>query len=228
MINPSLLTTPAVDGPVSGTRQLDRKNLRKASDLLDDAGWLVGDDGMRRNANGELLTVEFMERSPAFDRVINPYVDNLQKLGVDAVLNRIDNAQWVDRRYAFDYDMVNASIATGYEPGSNLEQALGSAEADVSIFNPMGLKSPAVDELIEIIRNIQVAEELIPAVKALDRVLRAERFWVPQWFKDVHTVAYFDMFDYPEPLPPFDLGDTDFWWFNAEKAEALKTAGALR
>ncbi len=228
LIDASLLTTSPVDGPVSGTRQLDRNNLRKASALLDEAGWLVGDDGMRRNAAGETLKVEFMERSPAFDRVVNPYVDNLRKLGVDAVLNRIDNAQWVDRRYAFDYDMVNASIATGYEPGSNLSQSMGSEDAETSVFNPMGLKSPAVDALIEVIRDIQVAEELIPAVQALDRVLRAERFWVPQWFKDVHTVAYFDMFEYPEPLPPFALGNTDFWWYNADKAEALKTAGALR
>ena len=228
MLDASILSGPPVNGPTSGDRQLDRNNLRRASALLDEAGWIVGDDGMRRNAAGETLKVEFMERSPSFDRVINPYVDNLRKLGVDAALNRIDNAQWVDRRYAFDYDIVNASIATGYEPGSGLEQSMGSKEADVSVFNPMGLKNDAVDVLIETIRNIESTEELIPAVKALDRVLRAERFWVPQWFKDVHTVAYFDMFEYPDPLPPFALGTMDFWWFNEEKAAALKAAGALR
>lgn len=228
LLDASILSEPPIDGPKSGTRQLDRNNLRKASALLDDAGWIVGDDGMRRNAAGETLRVEFMERSPSFDRVINPYVDNLRKLGVDAVLNRIDNAQWVDRRYAFDYDIVNANISTGYEPGSGLEQRLGSKEADVSVFNAMGLKSPAVDALIATIRDIETTDELIPAVKALDRVLRAERFWVPQWYKDVHTVAYFNMFEYPDPLPPYALGVTDFWWYNAEKAEALKAAGALR
>ena len=228
LLDASILTDEPVDGATSGMRQLDRNNLRAASALLDDAGWIVGDDGMRRNAAGETLKVEFMERSASFDRVINPYVDNLRKLGVDAALNRIDNAQWVDRRYAFDYDMVNASVATGYEPGAGLEQRMGSKEAEVSVFNPMGLKSPAVDALIETIRDIESTEELIPAVKALDRVLRAERFWVPQWFKDVHTVAYFDMFEHPDPLPPFALGVMDFWWYNADKADALKAAGALR
>jgi microcin C transport system substrate-binding protein len=64
-------------------------------------------------------------------------------------------------------------------------------------------------------------------VRALDRVLRAKRFWVPQWFKDVHTVAYFDMYAYPEPLPPFRSGELDFWWYDAEKAEALRAAGAM-
>ncbi|MDH5797628.1 MAG: extracellular solute-binding protein [Paracoccaceae bacterium] len=228
LVPASVLTDEPVMAPTSDTRQLDRGNMRKAAALLDDAGWPVGDDGMRRNSNGETLKVEFMERSPAFDRIINPYVDNLRALGVDAVLNRIDNAQWIDRRYAFDYDVVNASLALGYEPGSGLAQTFGTEEADVSVFNAMGLKSPAVDKLIDVIRNIEVKEELIPAVKALDRVLRAERFWVPQWYKDVHTVAYYDMFEYPDPLPPYSLGNLDFWWFNADKAQALKDAGALR
>lgn len=228
LLRDGILDSEPVMAPMSGTRQLDRQNLRRASALLDEAGWPVGDDGMRRNAAGETLRVEFLERSPAFDRVINPFVDNLRALGVDASLNRVDPAQWVDRRYAFDYDIVNGNFSTGYEPGSGLAQRFGSEEADVSVFNAMGLKSPAVDALITVIRNIETQEELIPAVKALDRVLRAERFVVPQWFKDKHTVAYFDMYEYPDPLPPYALGEMDFWWFNAEKAEALKAAGVLR
>jgi microcin C transport system substrate-binding protein len=224
-----VLDSEPVMGTVSNPGQaFDRKNARKAAALLDEAGWLVGDDGLRRNAAGETLRVEFLSRSPAFDRIINPYVDNLRKIGVDAVLNRVDNAQWVDRRYAFDYDLVIDNLALGYEPGSGLAQMFGSADADVSVFNSPGLKNEAVDALIEVVRNAETKEQLIPAVKALDRVLRALRFWVPQWYKDVHTVAYFDMFEYPENLPPYDLGYLDFWWYNAEKAEALKAAGALR
>ncbi len=224
-----VLDSEPVMGTVSNPAQaFDRRNARKAAALLDEAGWLVGDDGLRRNAAGETLRVEFLSRSPAFDRIINPYVDNLRKIGVDAVLNRVDTAQWVDRRYAFDYDLVIDNLALGYEPGSGLAQMFGSADADVSVFNSPGLKNEAVDALIEVIRNAETKEQLIPAVKALDRVLRALRFWVPQWYKDVHTVAYFDMFEYPENLPPYDLGYLDFWWYNAEKAEALKAAGALR
>ncbi len=224
-----VLDSEPVMGTVSSPDQaFDRRNARKAAALLEEAGWPVGDDGMRRNASGETLRVEFLSRSPAFDRIINPYVDNLRKIGVDAVLNRVDNAQWVDRRYAFDYDLVIDNLALGYEPGSGLAQMFGSADADVSVFNSPGLKNEAVDALIEVVRNAETKEQLIPAVKALDRVLRALRFWVPQWYKDVHTVAYFDMFEYPENLPPYDLGYLDFWWYNAEKAEALKAAGALR
>ena len=79
--------------PVSGDKQLDRGNVRKASALLDEAGWVAGDDGMRRNAKGETLKIEFLSDDPAFDRVINPYIENLRKIGVDAVLSRVDDAQ---------------------------------------------------------------------------------------------------------------------------------------
>jgi len=216
-----------VMAPTSGPRQLDRANLRRASALLDAAGWEVGDDGVRRNAAGETLVVEFMERSPAFDRVINPYVENLKRLGVDARLNRIDSAQFVDRRYAFDYDVITDHMGVGYEPGSGLAQSLGSKDMAVSVFNSPGVADPAVDALIDVIRNAQTKDELVVAVKALDRVMRAMRFWVPQWYKDVYTVAYFDMFEHPDPLPPYDLGYLDFWWFNADKYAALQEAGAL-
>ncbi len=228
LLQPGVIDGEPVSGAVSGTRQLDRANARKASALLDEAGWMVGDDGIRRNAAGETLRVEILERSPAFDRIINPFVDNLRAIGVDASLNRVDQAQWIDRRYAFDYDVVTGSLSLGYEPGSGTAQTFGSEEADVSVFNAMGLKDPAVDALIDRIRNIETQEELDPAVRALDRVLRSLRFVVPQWYKDVHTVAYYDIFEYPDPLPPYGLGNMDLWWFNAEKYEALKAAGVLR
>lgn len=214
--------------PESGQRQFDRKALRRAAALLDEAGWLVGDDGMRRNADGDLLKIEFLERSPAFDRVINPYVENLRRLGVDAVLNRVDNAQYVDRRYAFDYDIITDHLGVGEEPGGNLDQSYGSKEAAVSVFNSGGLADPAVDALIDVARNATSRDDLTTAVHALDRVMRAQRFWVPQWYKAEHWVAYYDMFEHPEEIPPYDMGYLDFWWFNADKYEALKAAGALR
>lgn len=227
LLPPGVLSEPAVMAPGSGSRQLDRANLRRASDLLDAAGWEVGDDGIRRNAAGQTLKVEFLERSPAFDRVINPYVENLLRLGVEAKLNRVDNAQFVDRRYDFDFDIIIDHLAVGYEPGGNLAQRFGAADMEVSVFNTAGVADPAVDALIEIIRNATTKDELVVAVQALDRVMRAMRFWTPQWYKDVHTVAYFDMFEHPEQLPPYELGYLDFWWFNADKYNALKAAGAL-
>lgn len=222
------LDGPVVMPPVSGPRQFDRKNARKASALLDAAGWTVGDDGIRRNAKGETLDVEFLEYSPAFDRVVNPYVDNLRKIGVNASLNRVDTAQYIDRLYAFDYDIITDHLSIGYEAGSGLEQKFGSREAANSVFNSAGLANPAVDKLIDIARAAPTREDMIAGMRALDRTLRALRFTVPQWYKDMYTVAYWDMYEHPETLPPYDLGYLDFWWFNQQKADALKAAGALR
>jgi len=115
----------------------------------------------------------------------------------------------------------------GYVPGNGLKQYFGSETADTSVFNKMGLKSAAVDSLIDTVIGAESSEELIVAVKALDRVLRAERFRISQWYKDAYTVAYYDMYEHPDPLPPYALGHLDFWWYSAEKAEKLKAAGAF-
>ncbi len=223
-----VLTDEVYTPPVSGNRQLDRGQLREASALLDAAGWEVGDDGIRRNAKGETLTVEFLEYSAAFDRVVQPFVANLKALGIDATLNRVDSAQYVERTRSMDFDIITDHLAFGYEPGSGLAQKFGSEDANNSVFNTPGLADPAVDALIDVIRNAQTREEMVPAVRALDRVMRAMRITVPQWYKNVHTVAYFNMFEHPETMPPYDLGYLDFWWFDADKHAALKAAGVLR
>ncbi len=223
----SVFTEPVVMAPPSGDRQLDRGNLRRASALLDEAGWPVGDDGLRRNQAGELLQVEFIEDSPAFDRIVNPFVENLRRLGVDAVYTRIDPAQYTDRSRNHDFDIITTSFRLGLEPSAGgLRQTFGSAYVD-GVFNDMGYANEGVDRLIDVIQEIDNAEELKVAVRALDRVLRAGKFWVPQWYRGFHTVAYFDIFEHPETIPPYSLGQLDFWWFNADKARKLQDAGAL-
>ncbi|NUB44715.1 ABC transporter substrate-binding protein [Fertoebacter nigrum] len=226
----SILTDEPVGAPMSGERQLDRGNLRRASALLDEAGWAVGSDGMRRNAAGQTLRVEFLNDSQSFDRILNPFVENLRALGVDALMTRVDNAQMEDRTRPpkYDFDITTGFARTSYISGSELKQFYGSATADVSSFNMMGLKSPAVDRMTEVVLAADSNDALTVATKAMDRVLRAERFWVPGWNKNTHTVAYYDMFEHPETLPPYALGEMDFWWFNPEKADALKAAGVLR
>ena len=224
-----VLTEEPVMAPDSDTRQLDRANLRRASALLDEAGWIVGDDGLRRNEAGETLRVAILNDSQTFERVINPFVDNLRTVGIDAIHERVDQAQAIDRERPpnYDFDLVVGNFPMSYVPGSGLRQFFGSETAHTSTRNRMGLESEAVDHLIEVVLAAETQEEVTHSVRALDRVLRAERFWIPQWYKDVHTVAYYDMYEYPETLPPYARGELDFWWYNEEKAEALFEAGAL-
>jgi microcin C transport system substrate-binding protein len=222
-----VLDQEPVTAPVSSDNQLDRSNVRKASKLLDDAGWVAGSDGMRRNDKGETLKLEFLSADPAFDRVVNPFIENLRKVGVDASLSRVDDSQYTDRTRSFDFDMITDNLPTGFEPGAGLRQYFGS-EGLKDVFNSMGLNDPAVDALITNVLNAQNRDDLKVSVRALDRVLRAIRFWVPQWYKNVHTVAYYDMYEHPANMPPFSLGNLDFWWYNSEKADKLKAAGAFK
>lgn len=227
----SILTDDAVMASVSTPEKaLDRGNLRKAGALLDAAGWTAGPDGMRVNAKGEKLTVAFLEDSPAFERVINPYVENLRALGVDASLNMVDSAQKNQRvdPPTFDFDIISGGALNGYEPGPDMRQGYGTETKDNSTRNRAGVADPAVDALIKVVEAAKTREELDVATQALDRVLRTIRFWVPEWYKNTHTVAYYDQFGHPETLPPYALGETSFWWFDQAKADKLKAAGVLK
>lgn len=226
LLNASILTDEVDMAPASGSRSLDRKNLRKASALMDEAGWEVAGEGFRYK-DGVKLTADFLSFSPAFDRIINPYVENLARLGVDAKLDRVDVSQYVDRRRTGDFDLVTHTFSMGFEPGFGLRQWYDSTTADDSSRNLMRLRNPAIDKLITPVEEATTLDELKTAVHALDRALRAEGFWVPQWFKDVHTVAYYDMFRHPDPLPPYALGNLTFWWYDADAHQALRDAGAL-
>jgi microcin C transport system substrate-binding protein len=225
----SILTEPAVMPYVSETteRPLDRGLLRQASALLDEAGWVAGEDGIRRK-DGEPLTAVFLQFSPQFDRIVNPIIENLERLGVQASLERVDTSQYIERRRSGDFDLVNHSLGQGYEPGTGLRQWFGSETADDSSRNLMRLRSEGIDQLLDVVIAAETLEELTTATRALDRVLRAEGFWVPQWQKNTHTIAYYDMYRYPEPLPPLALGELDFWWYDAEAAAELEAAGAFQ
>lgn len=228
LLAPGILSDEVVRPGQSGDRQLDRGNLRAASDLLAEAGWEVGSDGLRRNAAGDVLSVEFLNANAGFDRIINPFVENLIRLGVDARMTRVDQAQMTNRERSYDFEIITANFPMSLIPGSGLKQYFGAETADVSVFNKMGLKSEGIDRLVDVVLAADSNATLAIAVRALDRALRAERFWVPQWYKNTHWVAYYDMYEHPENLPPYSLGNLDFWWFNADKAEALRAAGAIR
>jgi microcin C transport system substrate-binding protein len=231
LLDASILTADAVLPPTAGVdTNLDRANLRAASALLDEAGWTAGADGMRVNAAGEPLTIEFLNASPAFERIISPYIENLRALGVDATLNTIDPAQFSERVDPpnFDFDLITANPINGYEPGAEMQQGYASATKDNSTRNRMGLANPAVDKLLNVVEGADTRAALDVATRTLDRVLRTIHFNVPQWYKNVHTVAYYDQYGFPNPLPPYDLGSLDFWWFDQAKADKLKADGVLK
>lgn len=228
----SVFTEPALVPAVSNPdNAADRLVLRAAGKLLDDAGWIVGADGIRVNKNGKRLRIELLNDSPSFERIVIPFIDNLKRLGVEAVNLRVDSAQGQEREKTYNFDISTRRYAMSQTPGIELRGIFGSEAADADGSNNIaGVKSGAVDALIEKIEDATSREDLNTAVSALDRVLRAMHIWVPQWYKPSHHIAYFDMYDrpYTDNPPPVSLGESSIWWFNPDKYRALKDAGAIR
>ncbi|MEM9707791.1 MAG: extracellular solute-binding protein [Pseudomonadota bacterium] len=211
----------------SGERALDRRNLRAALALLEEAGYTPGDDGMLRDGNGRTLDIEFIEDTQAMDRIILPFIENLKSLGVNARYNRIDPAQYQARTQSKDFEMRDGFYSTGLVEGSGLLQRFGCEDRE-DVFNPAAYCNPVVDALGEGLLEVETYDEMAAHIRAIDRILRYDYFKIPVWMLQERWVAYYDMYEYPEELPPFALGQLDFWWINEEKAAALEAAGALK
>ncbi len=229
LLDASILTDEAHVPPQNDPAQNrpSRSLIREASALLDEAGWTIGADGLRRNADGQVLDLLILQFNPQFDRVINPYIENLSAIGVRARLERVDTAQYVERRRAGDFDLTSQAFGMSFEPGLELEQWFATKTADNSSRNLMRLRNPAVDRIITEVVAARDVAELTTRVKALDRVLRAVGFDIPLWYNPATWVAYYDMYRHPENLPPLTVGELDFWWYDAEAAERLRAAGAF-
>ncbi len=228
-----VLKEPTIMAHESNSARLnDRRNLRKASKILDDAGWPVGEGSLRRNAEGQSLKVNIPYPSnlpTSTATMIETYVQNLQALGVDASAEKVDPAQYTLRSRERDYDMVYSTRYGSFlSTGGGLSQMYGSEEAEFSLFNPAGLASPLVDAIIEASFETDNQVDQDVALMALDRALRYEFFVVPVGYIADYWTAYYDMYEYPKNLPPFNLGYLDLWWVNTEKEAALKAKGALR
>ena len=228
----SVFTEPAFVPAVSAAGSLsDRRTLRAAGKLLDDAGWKVGPDSIRVNDKGERLRIELLNDSASFERIVNPFVENLTRLGVEAVPIRVDSAQAQEREKTFDFDVTTRRYAMSLTPGIELRGIFGSEAASAEGSNNIaGVNNPAVDALVKKIEDAATREDLTTAVQALDRVLRALHIWVPQWYKPAHNIAYLDVYErpYTDTPPPISLGETSIWWFNPAKEQALRAAGAIR
>jgi len=208
--------------PVSDGSGQDRKLLRQAAQLLTEAGWTRKGTELE-NAKGEKLTIEFFIDDPASERFIAPFVKNLKLLGIGATMRNIDPAQLEERMKDFDFDIEMVRLVGGQTPGVELRGSLGSESANAKgSYNLSGIASPVVDALIDKMIAAQSREELLFTGRALDRVLRAEHIWIPQWSKASHWIVRWDVFERPKIKPDYDRGILDTWWINADKAKTLK------
>ena len=207
--------------PVNGSPEALRKNLSQAAKLFADAGYTVK-NGVLTNGAGEQLTVEFLESQPDFERVVLPFKSNLEKLGVKASLRVVDSSQYQRRLTSFDFDIVTDQFPQSNSPGNEQRDFWGSAAADApGSNNTAGLKSAAVDKIIEKLVFSKDRKELEAATQALDRVLLWSHIVVPQWHSIGDRVAYWAMFGRPSKLPSQAAAFNQVWWLDEAAAAKL-------
>lgn len=198
-----------------------REQMREAYRLLQDAGWEIVDDRLV-NEQGEHLQFEFLIAQSDFERVLLPYKRNLASLGIELTLRRVDVSQYINRLRSRDFDMVVTGFGQSNSPGNEQREYWHSSSADnPGSRNLMGLQDPAVDALVEGLIEAESREALLNHTRALDRVLLAGHYVVPNFHTTVYRVAYWDKFAHPQQSPRYDLG-LFTWWVDAEKAARLK------
>ena len=200
----------------------DRNLFRKADALFRQAGWRK-DNGALVDAAGEKLTIEILIRSQVFERILGPYTQNMRTMGITADIRLVDPSQFQSRIESFDFDLVGLAFSFEANPTAEaLRRYFHSSSANQNgSSNYPGIANPAVDALIGAVERAQSREELVTAVRALDRVLRAGQFWIPNWHAANHRVAWWDMFAWQDPKPDYAFPVERLWWYDEARAAAI-------
>ena len=204
--------------PVSDGSGQDRSLLRHASALLKEAGFAVK-DGKRVTPQGEPISVEFLLDEPSSQPHHMLFIKNLATLGIEATLRIVDAVQYRKRVDDFDFDLTVQRFGFSNTPGDSLRSFFSSqAAAKRGSQNLAGISDPVIDALIDKIIAADNRATLTTACRALDRVIRTGRYWVPHWYKPSHWLAYWDVFSRPATKPRYARGVPETWWYDRDKA----------
>lgn len=209
--------------PVSDGSGQDRRLLKRASELLAEAGWVRRGDKLV-DASGKPFEIEFLESDTVFSRITGPYVRNLQALGIQARERVVDPSQYEKRVQDFDFDVATRRYSLAPTPDEGIRQFWHSSAANrPGSYDLAGIADPVVDALVEAILAAANREALTTAARALDRVLRAGHWWVPHWYKASHSIAAWDVFGRPETKPRYDRAIESTWWIDPAKQATAPT-----
>jgi microcin C transport system substrate-binding protein len=206
-----------------GEGQSLRANLRKAQALLKEAGWEYK-DGALRNAKGEAMVLEYLDSREGGVRTVSPWIRNLEKLGITLKFSSVDFALYQQRLDKFEFDIMTINFPGTHNPGQQLADIFGSKAADTeNSGNYFGVKSPAVDALVAAVVAAKTKAELLPACRALDRVIMHSHYLIPQWTLMSHRLAYNAWrLGFKPPMPPY-AGAEDWamstWWAKSPAQE---------
>ncbi|MPZ30128.1 MAG: ABC transporter substrate-binding protein [Rhodospirillales bacterium] len=212
---------PETDG-TGNVRDLARRSLA----LLKEAGWGVKDGKMTDLKSGKKLAFEMLLQDASFERVVLPYKQNLERIGVDMSVRTVDTAQFKRRMDEFDFDMMVEGFGQSLSPGNEQRDFWGSKAAGTpGSRNTIGIKDAAIDNLIETLIGAPDRESLINATRALDRVLLWSHFVVPNWHSNTAYVAYWNRFARPAKAAKYAPVAFDTWWIDEAKDKALQRGG---
>ena len=218
---PDEVFTKAYVPPTTDGSGDNRDNMRKAAELLKQAGWTLK-DGRLVNAEGKPFTFEIIDAQPLFERWTMPYIRNLERLGIKATFRMIDTSQLQNRLNDFDFDMTISVFGQSLSPGNEQFDYWSSAKADMKgSRNLIGVHDPVVDALLEKLVHANSREELVTLCHALDRVLLWNHYVIPHWHIGSYRVAYWDMFGKSDIAPKYGLNVVDGWWVDKAKAEPI-------
>ena len=221
---PEVFDEAAVPPKTDGSGN-DRAVLKRAFDLLAAAGW-TQKGGKLVDDKGEALDFEFLINASVFERVLSPWVQNLKRIGVSAAIRQVDSAQYQSRLNDYEFDVILSAFILGATPLDGLNQFFGSKAGEApGSHNYAGIKSTAVDGLLDRLPRVTSRSELVTLLKTVDRVLRAGQYGTPSWFQASHRVAHWDIFGWPAKKPDFAFTPETTWWFDADKATAIGYSG---
>jgi microcin C transport system substrate-binding protein len=211
--------------PESADPGQPRDLLRKANELLLSAG-CKRQDTLLLLPDGKPFKFEFLYDERGLEPHTQSFIRNLRQLGIDANIRVVDAAQYKQRMDDFDFDVTTERLVMSFSPGEELRSRFGSELASVhGSSNVVGIQDPVVDALIAKALVANSRDELVHICRALDRVLRAGRYWVPHWYKPTHWIAHWDVFSRPDKTPRYDPGIVSTWWYDENKAKRIKFAG---
>ncbi|MFT6908130.1 MAG: microcin C transport system substrate-binding protein [Oleiphilaceae bacterium] len=210
---PDSVFTTAFSSPSTKAPSSIRKNLRAASKLLKEAGWVVENNKLINSKTKKLFTFEFLLYQKDFERVVQPFIKNLEKLGIETVIRVVDTTQYINRRRSFDFDVMVGGFGQSSSPGNEQREYWHSSKANIEgSRNLAGISSPAIDQLIELVISAPDRKALVSRTHALDRVLLAGHYVIPNWFNPVERIAYTNQLAHPEVSPKSGVS-IDTWWF---------------
>jgi microcin C transport system substrate-binding protein len=210
---------PVTDG--SGNA---REQLRTARQMLADAGWEIQDGVLTNVDTGEVMEIEFLLIDPNFERIVSPFIQNLERLGVQTNIRTVDQAQYQNLVQDFNFDMIVSTIRQSLSPGNEQRDMWTSDVADVTgSRNLAGIQDPVIDALVEEVISAPDRESLVAATRALDRALLWGHYVIPQWHIAAYRIAYWDKFGRPEISPKYSLGFIT-WWIDEDKLAEVEAA----